>query len=42
MARRVSAGETGTPVRPLGDSVATLAVVDEIRRQIGVVFDEER
>lgn len=42
VARRVSAGETATPVRPLADSVATLAVVDEIRRQIGVVFDEER
>jgi predicted dehydrogenase len=40
-ARRIAAGETGTPVRPLADSVATLRVVDEIRRQIGVTFVEE-
>jgi predicted dehydrogenase len=40
-ARRIAAGETGTPLRPLADSVATLRVVDEIRRQIGVTFLEE-
>jgi predicted dehydrogenase len=40
-ARRITAGETGTPLRPLTDSVATLRVVDEIRRQIGVTFLEE-
>ncbi len=40
-ARRITAGETGTPLRPLADSVATLAVVDEVRRQIGVTFLEE-
>ena len=40
-ARRITAGETGTPLRPLRDSVATLRVVDEIRRQIGVTFVEE-
>ena len=40
-ARRISAGETGTPLRPLADSVATLRVVDEVRRQIGVTFLEE-
>ena len=40
-ARRITAGETGTPLRPLTDSVATLQVVDEIRRQIGVTFLEE-
>jgi predicted dehydrogenase len=40
-ARRIAAGETGTPLRPLVDSVATLRVVDEIRRQIGVTFLEE-
>ena len=40
-ARRIAAGETGTPLRPLADSVATLALVDEIRRQIGVTFVEE-
>lgn len=40
-ARRIAAGETGTPLRPLADSVATLRVVDAIRRQIGVTFREE-
>jgi hypothetical protein len=25
-------------VRPMADAVATLAVIDEIRRQIGIVF----
>ena len=40
-ARRITAGETGTPLRPLADSVATLGLVDEVRRQIGVTFLEE-
>lgn len=40
-ARRITAGETETPLRPLADSVATLRVVDEVRRQIGVTFLEE-
>jgi predicted dehydrogenase len=42
VARRITAGETETPVRPLEDSIATMALIDEIRRQIGVVWDEER
>jgi predicted dehydrogenase len=40
-ARRITAGDTATPLRPLADSVATLRVVDEVRRQIGVTFLEE-
>jgi hypothetical protein len=40
-ARRIAAGESGTPLRPLADSVATLRVIDEVRRQIGVTFVEE-
>jgi predicted dehydrogenase len=40
-ARRITAGETVTPLRPLADSVAALALVDEVRRQIGVTFLEE-
>ena len=40
-ARRIAAGDTATPLRPLADSVATLELVDEIRRQIGVTFLEE-
>ena len=42
VARRVTAGETVTPVRPMRESVATMALIDEIRRQIGQVWDEER
>ncbi|HEY0240715.1 MAG TPA: Gfo/Idh/MocA family oxidoreductase [Friedmanniella sp.] len=42
VARRITAGETETPVRPLRESVATMALIDEIRRQIGQVWDEER
>jgi len=42
VARRITAGETETPVRPLAESVATMALIDEIRRQLGVVWDEER
>ncbi len=41
VARCISAGMLQSPLRPLADSVATLRVVDEIRRQLGIVFDEE-
>ena len=41
-ARRIVAGERETPYRPLAASVATMSLIDEIRRQIGVVWDEER
>ncbi len=40
-ARRIAAGETGTPCRPLADSIATLRVIDEVRRQLGITFVEE-
>ena len=40
-ARRIAAGATETPLRPLADSIATLRVIDEVRRQIGVTFVEE-
>jgi predicted dehydrogenase len=42
VARRVGLGEIETPIRPLRESIATMALIDEIRRQIGVVWDEER
>ena len=42
VARCVSAGLTESPLRPLADSIATMRVIDEIRRQIGNVFNEER
>jgi hypothetical protein len=41
-ARCITAGLTQSPLRPLDDSIATMRVVDEIRRQLGIVFDEER
>jgi predicted dehydrogenase len=42
VARRISAGERSSPRRPLQASIDTLAVMDEIRRQIGVTYAEER
>ena len=42
VARRVVAGDTETPVRPLADSIATMALVDEVRAQVGQVWDHER
>ena len=42
VARRITAGEHETPVRPLRESIATMALMDEVRRQIGQVWDEER
>lgn len=41
VARCVAAGLTESPMRPLADSIATLEVLDEIRRQLGVTFPEE-
>jgi len=38
----VGQGLTDSPVRPLATSLLTLSVMDEVRRQIGVVFNEER
>ena len=42
VARCITAGLLESPLRPLADSIATMRVVDEIRRQLGIVFDEER
>jgi predicted dehydrogenase len=41
VARCVADGRLESPLRPLADSVATLAVMDEIRRQTGIVFAGE-
>lgn len=41
-ARCIADGRTESPLRPLADSIATLTTMDEIRRQIEQVFDEER
>ena len=42
VARCITAGLAQSPLRPLADSIATMRIVDEIRRQLGIVFDEER
>jgi predicted dehydrogenase len=42
VARCIVAGLPESPLRPWCDSIATLRVIDEIRRQIGNVFNEER
>ncbi|MFF0078117.1 Gfo/Idh/MocA family protein [Streptomyces canus] len=41
-ARCIRDGLVGTPLRPLADSVAALRVMDEIRRQCGIVFPGEQ
>jgi len=38
VARRVGEGETGSPLRPLSDTVAYLEVMDEVRRQVGITY----
>lgn len=35
-------GLTDSPIRPLSASLATLGVMDEVRNQLGIVFNEER
>jgi len=41
-ARRIDAGEKSTPYRPMADTVSTMEIIDEVRRQIGIVFPGER
>ena len=38
----VGHGSTEFPVRPLLDFIDTLETIDEVRRQLGIVFNEER
>ena len=40
VARRISAGETGSPLRPWADTVATLEVMDRVRAAAGIDFAE--
>lgn len=42
VARRIASGEHESPVRTLASTRDTMGVLDEIRRQIGVVFDGEQ
>ena len=37
-ARCIAEGRLESPVRPLAESILTLQVMDEVRRQIGVTF----
>ena len=41
-ARRIVAGETSTPYRPMADTLSTMEIIDEVRRQIGIVFPGEQ
>ena len=38
VARRITAGETGSPLRPWADTVATLEVMDRVRAEAGIDF----
>lgn len=38
VARRITAGETGSPLRPFADTIATLEVMDAIRERVGFDF----
>ena len=40
-ARRIAAGQTGSPLRTLADSIATLATLDAVRDRLGVRFDAD-
>lgn len=38
----IGQGSTESPIRPVLDSIVTLQTIDEVRRQLGIVFNEER
>ena len=42
VARRITAGETGSPLRPWADTVATLEVMDRVRAGVGIDFARAR
>ena len=42
VARRITAGETGSPLRPWAETVATLDVMDRVRAETGLDFEEAR
>ncbi len=41
-ARRIGAGELGSPLRTLDASIATMEIMDDARHQIGEVYPEEQ
>ncbi|QCR36071.1 Gfo/Idh/MocA family protein [Nissabacter sp. SGAir0207] len=38
----IGEGLRESPVRPLSDSLLTMQTIDEVRRQLGIVFEEEK
>ena len=38
VARRIAAGETESPLRPLTDTISYLEVMDEVRRQLAITY----
>ena len=42
VARRIQAGETGSPIRPMNRTIETLEVMDRIREAVGFDFDAAR
>lgn len=42
VARAIADGRTESALRPLADSIATMSVMDTIRRELGIVFVEEQ
>lgn len=40
VARRVAAGETGSPLRPFAETIATLEVMDAVRGELGTEYGE--
>ncbi len=40
-ARLIDAGVPQSPLRTHAESIGTLRTIDEIRRKLGIVFDEE-
>ncbi|SDR71036.1 Predicted dehydrogenase [Friedmanniella luteola] len=42
VARRIAGGETESPLRPLATSIATIAIMDEVRRLTGDLVAQER
>ncbi|MDO5710652.1 MAG: Gfo/Idh/MocA family oxidoreductase [Micrococcales bacterium] len=42
VARRITAGEDGSPLRPWVDTVATMEVMDRVRAATGLDFDQAR
>jgi hypothetical protein len=41
VARRITAGDTESPLRPLNLSIQTIAVLDQIRRETNDSFPDE-